>query len=134
MNRRVLGGLLLLVLVAGVAWWTQQNLGHPVDHGLTACKTHCKNMATAIEMYAEDNQGRYPATLARLIAGNYLKVLPCCPTAGRMTYTNYEVSQKPKNFSFTCVGNNHARQYQGFTTSSDNFPQYNGAEGLLDHP
>ena len=27
---------------------------------LTACKSNCKNLATALEMYASDNGGRYP--------------------------------------------------------------------------
>ncbi|MFN8608971.1 MAG: hypothetical protein U0931_15665 [Vulcanimicrobiota bacterium] len=109
-----------------------------VHHGcggpLTACKSNCKNIATALEMYACDNQGRYPPTLEKLTAGNYLKVLPTCPAAGQMTYTNYRFSQEPDSFSFACVGNNHAQAYTGFNKPSDNYPRYLATEGLLDHP
>ena len=101
---------------------------------LTACKSNCKNLATALEMYSSDNGGKYPTDLRLLIEGNYLKLIPTCPSAGYATYTDYRYSQKPDSFSFSCVGNNHARHYQGFSTSSDNFPQYNAEFGLLDHP
>lgn len=105
------------------------------NHGqLTACKSNCKNIATALEMYASDNGGHYPASLRELIPGNYLKELPTCPTAARMTYRDYQSVQTPDSFSFTCVGNNHARSYTGFSTSSTNFPQYSAESGLLDHP
>lgn len=34
---------------------------------LTACKSNCKNIATALEMYAGDNGGHYPLRLQELI-------------------------------------------------------------------
>lgn len=51
-----------------------------------------------------------------------------------MTYRDYQCTQTPDSFSFTCVGNNHARAYTGFSASSTNFPQYSAESGLLDHP
>ena len=101
---------------------------------LTACKSNCKNIATALEMYSSDNAGHYPENLQKLIPDHYLALVPTCPAAGAMTYTNYRVSHDPDNFSFACVGNNHAKSYSGFSTSSNNFPQYNAESGVLDHP
>ena len=105
---------------------------------LTACKSNCKNLATALEMYASDNGGRYPlssAFQARLTGGNYLKTIPTCPAAGADTYTGtYSSTQTPDSFSFYCNGNNHAKAYTGFTTASANYPQYSAEQGLLDHP
>ena len=83
-------------------------------------------------MYASDNGGYYPRSLSELVP-KYLTVVPTCPMAGRDTYTDY-VAEGKKNFSFSCVGNNHAKSYTGFSTSSNNYPKYNGVEGLLDHP
>ena len=102
---------------------------------LTACKSNCKNIATALEMYASDNGGRYPPTLEPLlITGNYLKLIPTCPAAGKMTYTNYQCSQSPDCFSYACVGNNHGKAYSGFDASAENYPRYQAEQGLLDHP
>lgn len=100
---------------------------------LTACNSNCKNLASALEMYSSDNRGRYPATLDKLTQGNYLKLIPTCPAAGRATYL-YHGSSEPDTFRFACAGNNHAKAYTGFTTSSNNFPRYNAEKGLLDHP
>lgn len=105
---------------------------------LTACKSNCKNIATALEMYASDNGGRYPVSAnlsAKLTAGNYLKAIPTCPAAGANTYTApYTSTQTPDNFSFYCAGNNHGKAYTGFAAAASNFPQYNAEIGLVDHP
>lgn len=100
---------------------------------LTACKSNLKNIATALEIYSSDNHGQYPATLEKLIPGNYLKVVPTCPAAGGVTYI-YHRSTEPDSFRFACAGNNHARAYTGFSTSSNNFPRYSAEDGLIDHP
>lgn len=106
---------------------------------LTACKSNCKNIATALEMYSSDNGGRYPNGSAnfaqKLTSGNYLKLIPTCPAAGQNTYTNAYLSQQtPDSFSFYCTGNNHAKAYTGFGTASAGFPQYSAESGLVDHP
>ena len=100
---------------------------------LTVCKSNCKNIAVALEMYSSDNRGRYPATLDKLVQGHYLKVSPTCPSAGRLTYL-YHGSSEPNTFRFACSGNNHARAYTGFSTSSNNFPRYDTERGLVPHP
>jgi len=102
---------------------------------LTACKSNCKNIATALEMYASDNSGRYPSTITQLTTGSYLKTIPTCPAAGTATYVaNFSSVQTPDSYSFWCAGNNHVKAYTGFTGSSAGFPQYNAETGLLDHP
>ncbi|MBT9583879.1 hypothetical protein IV102_11075 [bacterium] len=104
-------------------------------HGpLTACKSNCKNLATALEMYASDNRGQYPASLESLIPGNYLKSLPTCPGAQSMSYTDYHAFNHRTHFRFSCVGNNHGNAYTGFSADSTNYPRYDAEEGLLDHP
>lgn len=102
---------------------------------LTACKSNCKNIATALEMYASDNKGAYPTSLSRLTQGNYLRVLPSCPVAGSDTYSpSYQMHARPDLFSFCCQGNNHNKAYSGFPEPHDNFPQYFSEQGLIDHP
>jgi len=128
---------LLMSALAGFVWPLFCAMNQMPHHGgscLTACKSNCKNIATALEMYASDNDGRYPAKLQQLVPGNYLLKLPTCPQVNRMTYTDYRCYQSPDSFSFTCVGNNHAKAYTGFSTSSTNFPQYSAECGLVDHP
>lgn len=105
---------------------------------LTACKSNCKNIATALEMYSSDNGGRYPVSASfqqQLTSGNYLKLIPTCPAAGQATYiAGFQATQTPDSFSFYCNGNNHAKAYTGFTSASAGFPQYSAESGLLDHP
>jgi len=101
---------------------------------LTACKSNCKNLATALEMYSTDNKGLYPVTLDPLITGNYLRNIPTCPAAGRDTYTDYMTFRRRTNFRFSCVGNNHAKAYSGFPGSCENLPAYDAETGLKDHP
>ncbi|MBT9583893.1 type II secretion system protein [bacterium] len=103
---------------------------------LTACKSNLKNIATALEMYASDNKGRYPASLDRLTTDpqHYLKIIPTCPGAGKNSYQDYRFSTKPDTFSLSCCGNNHGNAYTGFNTDSSNYPRYTAVQGLLDHP
>ena len=105
---------------------------------LTACKSNLKNLATALEMYASDNKGRYPSNLDMLTRPNkpgpYLKTIPTCPSAAKITYLDYQFSTKPDSFSFSCCGNNHGKAFTGFNKDSTNYPKYSAVEGLIDHP
>lgn len=89
----------------------------------TSCRTNLKNLATTLEMYSTDNQGRYPLKLESLTP-RYLRNLPQCPGAEKMSYT-YQVSNRPDGFTLTCSGENHAGIHPA------NFPQYSNAEGLI---
>ena len=97
---------------------------------VTACKSNCKNIATALEMYASDNKGRYPGHLDQLREGNYLKTLPTCPSAGEMTYTNYQATTRPDQFSFACCGRHHS---VALGSEAVNLPAYSSEQGLIDH-
>ncbi len=105
------------------------------QRNLITCKSNCKGIANALELYASDNAGNYPRSLQRLRWAGYLKTIPTCPSTGEVTYTNYRVSQNPDHFSFACVGNNHAQAYAGLPQPYDNYPRYNAQESTMtDHP
>ena len=95
----------------------------------TACKYNCKNIGSALEMYASDNKGRYPDHLDKLVEGNYLKTLPTCPSAGAMTYTNYQVTTSPDQFSFACCGRNHSK---ALGPEAVNLPAFSAEQGLIE--
>lgn len=102
---------------------------------MTACKSNCKNLATALEMYSTDNKGRYSTDLNSLTRGNYLKVVPTCPSAQKDTYSGtYSFHSSPDRFTFYCQGLNHEKAFAGFPGNKENFPQYGAEAGLIDHP
>jgi hypothetical protein len=133
-GRGVLLTAFLAAVVAVAVMWPIR-MGCSRGQGtLTACKSNCMNVATALEMWASDHGGRYPPSVDLLTPG-YLRTLPTCPAAGRDTYSaSYERSVQPDAFSFYCAGDNHRKAYSGFSAPSRNFPKYNAMEGLLDHP
>lgn len=93
---------------------------------VTACKSNCKNIGTALEMYSTDSSGHYPTSLSRL-ASDYLKVIPDCPSAGGNTYSAaYTYHSNPDAYTFYCNGTNHSAV--GY---SANYPQYNSVSGLV---
>ncbi len=96
---------------------------------MTSCKSNLKNVATALEMYSSDNEGRYPTSLGYLTP-NYLKSIPECLAAGKKdTYTaSYEAG--PTNFTIFCKGENHTRV--GYPRLTANFPQYTAWFGLVE--
>ena len=55
-------------------------------NNLTACKSNCKNIATALEMYASDNKGQYPKSLDGLFPKSYLRRIPSCPSSLKTTF------------------------------------------------
>jgi hypothetical protein len=93
----------------------------------TACRSNLKDLAAALQSYREDHDDRYPESLDQLVSGRYLQQLPTCPAAGKVSYTDYEVSRTPPNFSLSCVGDNHARTYG---RSAPNCPRYNALSGF----
>lgn len=89
----------------------------------TACKCNLKNIATALEMYATDNNGYYPPDLKKLLP-DYLAQLPQCPVKG-MNYV-YEASKNRKNFILYCNGEQHKNL--GITG-----PAYSSKSGLVEN-
>ena len=101
----------------------------------TACKSNLKNIATACEMYAQDNSGRYPGSGGALgaiynLTPNYLKSVPTCPSTGASTsYVNggFTIATSPDAYTLLCMGSNHTGA--GY---SANYPQYTSAQGLVE--
>ncbi len=93
----------------------------------TACKSNLKNMATALEMWSTDHEGRYPSRLSELTeGGQYLRMIPTCPAAGIDTYSStYQAGQDPDQYQVGCSGHNH-----GGVDAGPGYPQYNSVSGL----
>lgn len=86
---------------------------------LKGCKTNLKQLATALEMYSCDHQGRYPKSLAELVP-QYVISLPKCPAAGVETYSSgLTTASQPDIFSLQCTGHFHQDAQQ-----PTNCPQY----------
>lgn len=116
----------------------------PMPQGqLTACKSNLKNIGTAMEMYASDNQGQCPKTLEALTP-SYLKSLPECPSAGKQTYaSSYQVKRKAvptdktnnkmptglssDDYTVFCQGDHHSKA--GLPTD---YPIYSSLNGLVE--
>ena len=121
-------GILVVILLVMAATFGPSYLGARQYGWRNQCKSNIKNLATALERYARDNGGRYPVTMEKLIP-QYLTVLPTCP-ASQTGYGDYRKSTAPDRYSFCCVGNNHARTYQG--DNSDNLPAFSSEKGLIE--
>lgn len=102
---------------------------------LTACKSNLKNLATALEMYREDHQGRLPGSLEELTGPKYLTVLPTCPSYGWQPSYSYRVrpGKAGMEYEMMCLGN-HENAYTGFDGDKRGLPQYRSQDGLIDHP
>jgi hypothetical protein len=101
--------------------------------GITACKSNLKNIGTAFEMYSTDWSGKYPTALSQLTP-NYLKTIPECAGAGKVTYTietglnaAYNSDGKEDYYFIQCEGSNHTQ-----VSVPENYPQYDGIQGLID--
>gem|GEM_PF-2170869 len=97
----------------------------------TGCKSNCKNIATALEMYSTDNKRHYPPNLD-YVTPNYLKYLPTCPAAGKDTYSSSYTSTigdpdtgAEDGYSFSCEGENHIS-----VSGEKNCPRYDSVNGL----
>jgi hypothetical protein len=111
----------------------KQNFSSAKAEGqLTACKSNLHNIATALEMFASDQNGSYPASLAELIP-NYLRMVPTCPASGTDTYSStYKQFPGPVFFRVQCNGGAHPG-YPAGTPAYDGEQGF-GEEGLLESP
>ena len=110
-----------------------------VSGELCGCEINIKNIATALELYAEDNNNKYPADLNILVKEKggvpYIKTIPVCPAGSgdifplisRRTYSAYEykTSHNGNNFTIWCV-NNHVS-----AGTAGGYPQYSPGQGLI---
>ena len=93
---------------------------------IVSCKTNLKNIATAVEAYALDYQGRYPSRLEYLTQSGYIKTIPTCLTAQKATY-QYTVTVNPDIYTAWCEGEWHSSYY-----GMPNYPQYESIQGLIE--
>ena len=107
--------------------------GNP-DSRVRECQAALKKIATALEMYASDHEGRYPGDLKELVPV-YLAGLPQCPTAGRDTYrAGFTTGQSALHndhdwkdfYHLACSGHHHDE-----ADLDPNMPALNCALGLL---
>ena len=81
--------LVVIAIIAILAAILIPNFLHArAESQTSACEGNLKQLATALEEYAVDNSGTYPASFANLIAANggvYLKVTPNDPAGGGYT-------------------------------------------------
>ena len=123
----VLSLVVVVVLISVMASILVPNFLRARARGqLTACKSNCKNIGTALEMYSTDNQARYPVSLSQLVP-KYLKTIPTCPSAGQVTYGNYVSASEPDVYTFCCAGENHRS-----SSTAPNYPQFNAVQGLIE--
>ncbi len=99
----------------------------------TMCKSNLKNIGTAFEMYSTDWGGLYPPRLEQLTP-NYLKTIPTCPSAERVTYVytvglyaGYNDKGYKDYYYVSCFGENHK-----MVSVHGNFPAYDGLRGLYE--
>lgn len=96
--------LLVLLLAAFIPRLLQAYSARQLDR----CRSNTMEISFALEMYASDFGGHYPADLAGLIRSGHLKAIPTCPTARFDNYSStYHVSAAPDSFSFGCAGRHH---------------------------
>ncbi|HPZ08161.1 MAG TPA: ankyrin repeat domain-containing protein, partial [Candidatus Eremiobacteraeota bacterium] len=96
---------------------------------LAACGRNLSNIATAIELYCNDNKGLYPPTLEYLtgLDKSYLEVIPVCPACEKKLYI-YEKSDNPANFTLQCGETNI--HFKTGKVDEGNYPRYSPSEGL----
>lgn len=87
--------------------------GSPVER-VRVCQANLKAIGTGLEMFTNDHDGHYPATLDQLLPV-YLQALPACPNIGTDTYSEgYALAESPHNleklqdyFYLSCSGQHH---------------------------
>ncbi len=122
----ILAPALILLLLLGliiVPNFMATNRPRPAGQ-LTACKSNLKNIGTALEMYSTDFNGDYPFSLDN-ITPSYLKSIPTCASAGRVTYV-YLTGVRNQCYTVYCAGGYHAK-----ILKAPNYPMYDSFQGLI---
>lgn len=114
---------------------------------LTSCKSNLKNIGTACEMFAADNNGRYPGAAQGGNATNdltqppqggspYLKQLPQCPLNAGDPQGNYSYGavMNPDYYLIVCTNGNHEQAGVMNGQGQNNYPQFDSQIGLMAPP
>lgn len=92
---------------------------------LSACCSNLLNIGTALEMWASDNGGRYPESVAQ-VAPKYLLQFPTCPESGTDTYSaSYRRGTEPDWFQLRCDGDHSV------AGKEKGLPAYTSAFGVI---
>ena len=98
-----------------------------------SCCENLKKTGAAIQMYAGDNDGYYPANLKKLTP-NYLPELPKCPASGDVY--NYKhginVFSMKRTYTINCQTNRHQGALN--TKQTMELPSYTSERGLRQPP
>ena len=89
----------------------------------SACLSNLRNLATAMQIYANDNREHYyPVNLADLEKGNppLLAKVPTCPSDASSYQTLYQVNNTAHAYTLACGG---IHNLQG-VPSQPGFPQF----------
>lgn len=74
---------------------------------LAGCKQNLHSYATALQVYSNFHDSRYPQDLTEL-PPDFLRTMAPCPAAGSDTYTEgYEVNADRTGYTLHCSGQNH---------------------------
>jgi hypothetical protein len=92
---------------------------------LRSCQSNCKSIGTSLDMYAEDNKGRYPSKLNELIPSYIYKIPTCVKTDKDIYSLTYTVSTNPDAYTFWCTCGGDKSNVEG------NYPQYSSEKGLV---
>lgn len=84
------------------------------------CCSNLKNLGTALEMWATDNEGRYPEKLVELNP-SYLIVMPSCPNSDGRAYGYQKLGED--EFKLTCSGEH--------TELGGKPPSYDSTKGII---
>lgn len=76
-------------------------------NSILGCTQNLKNIATGLEMWASDHEGRYPKDLKELVP-KYIEHVPPCPAALKDTYSATYREAGSEGFSLYCGGHNHS--------------------------
>lgn len=113
---------------------------HPPRYieALPACESNLKNIATALEMYATDNNGDYPTNLSFLTSNvitnydqTYMKNIPLCPRCSAPY--GYQCADQFDNFNLWC-GSPKTHIDTGKVHIKGCWPQYTPSKGVKYKP
>jgi hypothetical protein len=93
-----------------------------VKTGAPVCSGNLESLHIALDLYYNHNSGFYPPALSDL-PPRYLKALPTCPAAKKMTYA-YKIAARPDRYTLWCRGSWHKQE------GPSGYPQYDSQEGL----
>ena len=101
---------------------------------LAACESNIKNIATALEMYATDNNMYYPPSLDYLTEGRgtygaIMKNLPVCPSCQK-SYTYTPINEE-ENHDYILECSEANVHLNTGNVGEGNFPQYKPGKGLI---